>query len=300
MRSKIKKYFNLPRYAPIPNTTCDCCGKTFKPKSGQVQNIKKGLAKFLFCSHKCFNKFKMQKRNKKVQNGLCTVKGCNCKATKQVNHANQLPRLLCQNHWDLWYQKTKEPATNEDLLARYMMEPFLPTNILNETKLAREEWFKILLNDLCHKNYIRKNNEQYCGIVDKTPAAQMKTNRKQVHFLQEEDIYFIDLNLLVSLKRSQMTTNRKWTDTQLNDSKALFEKNWGFKVKSVSASIINESNVADMDIIEFLKYLLNEILKLNKKSKIKLPLGITVLKKSFNDVINTLQARKLQWYNLQK
>lgn len=282
---KIKKLLlvNFRKQNTLPFVSCDCCNKSFKLGTNQAMKIRRDLITLVFCGKKCQTKHKMFLFNNKI----CSVKAC-CKGNAKIHNSlrtgRKIPSLMCNLHWNKKKESTQKGRIDDDMYGRFLVAPLIPLNILNETERLREEWFKLIVNDLCQRNYIRKNNEQYCGLENgKTRGAI------------QEDIYFIDLNLLVSLKRSHATTNKDYTKRQLDLSRARFEESWGYKCRYLSASISNEKNVATMDIIEFLKYLLNDLIKFFKKGKLKLPIGITMLKKSFNDVIDTLVKRKLQY-----
>lgn len=288
MKSKqIKKVkLLLVKNKALPMVSCDCCNKQFKLRPDQAARIRKNKINNLLCGTTCLRNTQKAKAHK----NLCSIKGCNNHAvvTKAKGNSGLAPRRFCHIHKNTLTIRSNKHRIKDDMCARFMVEPLIPATLLQETPWAREEWFKIIVNELCFINYIRKNNEQYCGMN----PGNIKT---QKNLLVEEDMFFIDLNLLVSFKRSIRTTDKAWTDKQLKNSSNLFRKNFNKKIRAVSASITNDCNVADMDIIEFLTFLLNDIIAKNKQGKLKLPNGIKTLRKSFNDVINLITTRKNNW-----
>lgn len=256
-------------HQPDVTLPCNTCGTMFQLTKKQKFNFYNLGQKDFYCTDECYK----EKKSYKVNNGLCSVEGCNAPATHFGTHR------WCEYHHALENLKKKQARLEQDLLSLFIIQDLVPDWALRMA-LVREEFVKVYILEICKENFIRQERETLCGI-------EPEGKRRSI----EEDILLIDLRWMISCKRNGNTTTKEFSIAQLERSMNSFSE---FRPGCLTGTIVaidNTEDIADVNLLQWSKEFKRRVNRAYKSGRMYLPLGIRAFNQSIDARIELLANR---------
>lgn len=222
-----------------------------------------------FCSEKCFTDF----RNRKKNNGLCKITGCNHKALNP-----NIEKRLCRKHQDEKNSVNKKYKHSNDALAEQLVKGLAPSWHIGG---FREQSGRSIILDTLGKVGLTFVNEPLTKVYKFKKSSNERCG----------DLLIPEINFYIEAKRGVKTACVATTSRQYNHDLNLLKKGYNPNLDGFYYSIIGDIGHSLSEALMILQIKIKDAVK-NGSLKHKPWITTKLINESFDPIIRELLSRE--------